>query len=332
MWYNGRMKKILDWRVVRWGQHVVRGFLDSHCSLHAAGLTYFSMLALIPILCCVLVLAKVAHVDHFAREQINAQIDVMITSVEQSQKEITPEDAAEDPALAKELKKKIAAEEFAKQARQFSDKLFEKIDKFDVGRLGWIGLAMLLWTVISSLGQVEVSVDEIWGVEKARPIWKKAYLYLFVALIVPVLAALAMSMPILNVVKNVIIATAGSTWLTKWVSDGLVWFIDSTVFRLLISIGFASLAFGYFLWVMPNCKVRVRSAWYGGLMTAVLFGAVLKLCAVAQVGIAKSSALYGSFAFLPIVLAWFYMSWQVVLLGACFVRAFDAEWNGGSRG
>lgn len=322
-WYNRRMKKFLDWKPIRWGRLVVTGFLDNHCSLHAAGLTYFSMLAMIPVLCCVLVLAKVAHVDRFARDQINAQIDALITNVEQGQKDITPEEAEEDPAKAKELKKKIAAEEFAKQARDFSDKLFEKIDKFDVRKLGWIGLAMLLWTVISSLGQVEVCMDEVWDVGKARPIWKKSYLYLFVALVMPVLAALAMSLPILSVVKDVIVATVGATWLTKWVSDGLVWFLDSWVFRLGISLGFASLAFGYFLWVMPNRKVSFRHAWYGGILTAVLFGAVLKLCAVAQVGIAKSSALYGSFAFLPIVLAWFYMSWQVILLGACMSRAFE---------
>ena len=235
------MKKILDWKIVRWGQCVAKGFLDNHCSLHAAGLTYFSMLALIPILCCILVVAKLAHVDTFARDQINAQIDAMITSVEQGQKEISPEEAEKDPEKAKELKKKIAAEEFAKQARQFSDKLFEKIDKFDVRKLGWIGFAMLLWTVISSLGQVEVSFDEIWGIPKARPIWKKAYLYLFVATVMPVLATLALSMPILNVVKDVIVSTMGATWLTKWVSDGLVWFIDFWGFRLLISLGFASI-------------------------------------------------------------------------------------------
>ena len=74
---------------------------------------------------------------------------------------------------------------------------------------------------------------------------------------------------------------------------------------------------------MPNCKFRFRHAWYGGLLTAVMFGAVLKVCAVAQVGIGKSSALYGSFAFLPIVLAWLYFSWQVILLGSCMVRAFS---------
>ena len=318
------MKSFLK-KIVNWGKNVVFSFLECHCSLHAAGLTYFSMLALIPVLCCILVLAKAVHVDQIARDQINARIDAMITSVEQGQKQITPEEAEQDPAKKKELKKQIAAEEFAKQARGFSDQLFGRIDKFDVGKLGWIGFAMLLWTVISSLGQVEVSFDEIWGISKARPIWKKAYLYLFVSTVMPVLGTLAMSMPILKVVKNVIVATMGATWLTKWVSDGLCWFIDWWPFRLAISLGFASVAFAYFLWVMPNGKVRFSRAWWGGILTAILFGAVLKVCAVAQVGIAKSSALYGSFAFLPIVLAWFYMSWQVILLGACMVRAFDAD-------
>lgn len=311
-------------RLLGWGKCVVQGFLDNHCSLHAAGLTYFSMLALIPVLCCIIVFAKMAHVDHYAREQLNAQIDSFITNIEKGQdselaKLATPQDEE------KARKKKIAAEEFASQARQFSDKLFSRIEKFDVRKMGWIGFALLLWTVISSLGQVEVCLNEIWDVEKPRPIWKKAYLYVFVATVMPILAILAMSMPILNVVKDVIVATMGSTWLTKWASDGLVWFIEFWAFKLLITLGFASLAFGYFFWVLPNCKVRWRNAWYGGLITAVLFGAVMKLCAIAQVGIAKSSALYGSFAFFPIILAWFYMSWQVILLGASMVRAFEKD-------
>ena len=311
-------------RLLGWGKCVVQGFLDNHCSLHAAGLTYFSMLALIPVLCCIIVFAKMAHVDHYAREQLNAQIDSFITNIEKGQdselaKLATPQDAE------KARKKRIAAEEFAHQARQFSDKLFARVEKFDVRKMGWIGFALLLWTVISSLGQVEVCLNEIWDVEKPRPIWKKAYLYVFVATIMPILAILAMSMPILNVVKDVIVATMGSTWLTKWASDGLIWFIEFWAFKLLITLGFASLAFGYFFWVLPNCKVRWSYAWYGGLITAVLFGAVMKLCAIAQVGIAKSSALYGSFAFFPIILAWFYMSWQVILLGASMVRAFEKK-------
>ena len=313
------MKKILSW-----SRRSVKGFLDNHCSLHAAGLTYFSMLALIPVLCCIVAVAKMAHVDHYAQEQMNAQIDSWITSIEKGQdSEIAKLTTPQDEERAR--KKRIATEEFARQARQFSDQLFGRIARFDVRRMGWIGFGLLLWTVISSLGQVEVCLNEIWGVAKPRPIWKRAYLYIFVAAVMPVLATLAMSLPVLNAVKDAIVATMGATWLTKWVSDGLVWFIDFWGFRLLISLSFASLAFGYFFWVLPNCKVSWRHALYGGGITAVLFGAVLKACAVAQVGIAKSSALYGSFAFLPIMLAWFYMSWQVILLGASMVRAFGEE-------
>ena len=42
-----------------------------------------------------------------------------------------------------------------------------------------------------------------------------------------------------------------------------------------------------------------------------------------SVGIAKSSALYGSFAFLPIILTWLYIGWQIILLGACMVKSFE---------
>ena len=82
---------------------------------------------------------------------------------------------------------------------------------------------------------------------------------------------------------------------------------------------------------MPNCRVQFRAAVYGGMITAFFFGAWVKICAVAQIGIAKSSTLYGSLAFLPIVLAWMYMSWQIILLGACAVREFEKRLSAGKR-
>ena len=307
-------------RFVNWCKVTVKGFLDNHGSMHAAGLTYFSMLALVPILCILLLAAKTFGAQDYVKAQINGQIDVMISNIEHGQDDDLAAVAASDDAKREE--KRLAAQEFGRQARDLSNQLFERIDQFDVGTLGWIGFGMLLWTVISSIGMVEVSFNEIWGVAKPRPIWKRALLYLFVSVVLPVLAALAMSVPVLNVVKNVIVATAGATSLTKWLSDGLVWFLDSWVLRFAITLGFASVAFAFVFAVIPNCRIRFRHAWWGGLVTAVVFGAWMKACAVAQVGIAKSSALYGSFAFLPIILAWLYMSWQIVLIGANMVHAF----------
>jgi YihY family inner membrane protein len=312
--------KIRDSRFAKWCRATVKTFLDNHCSMHAAGLTYFSMLAMVPILCILLLAAKTFHADEFVRREINERIDVMITNIEKGQDDELAAVAALDDDQRR--CRKETAQEFGRQAREMSNALFEKIEGFDVGTLGWIGFALLLWTVVSSVGMVEVSFNEIWEVEKPRPVWKRALLYLSVVVLAPLIGALAMSVPIMNVVKNVIVATLGATWLTQWASDGLIWFLDSWILRVAVSFFFASLDFAVMFWLLPNCRVGFRAAWHGGLLTAALFGGWMKLCAVAQVGIAKSSALYGSFAFLPIVLAWLYMSWQIVLFGSCAARSF----------
>lgn len=303
---------------------LIMSFLNNKCSMHAAGLTYFALLAIIPVLCCVLVAAKACKVDQIAREQINARIDAFIEEIEKGQDDKIAQYLPSKSDEERE-KKRIAAKELATTARNISSELFKRVEQFDVGTLGWIGFGFLLWTVISSLASVESSFNQIWDVPEARKIWKRAYMYLFIMVVIPVLATVAMSVPILNIVKNIILATLGATWLTKWAGDGIIWLLDSTAFRMALTLFFSSLLFGFVYWVLPNCKVPWKYAWTGGFVTAFFFGAWIKLCAVAQVGIAKSSALYGSFAFLPIVLAWLYMSWQIVLLGACLTRELQKK-------
>ncbi len=310
-----------------WGRTVVKGFLGNNCAMHAAGLTYFSMLALVPSLCLLLFAAKMCGIDDYARRAINTHIDRMIENVEKGQDDDVVHTLADVNVLSEEEleKKRIAALEFGSQARTISNDIFDRIDRFDIGTLGWVGFVFLLWTVISSLGMVEVSFNQIWGVAKPRPVWKRAYMYMFVSIILPVLVTLAMSLPILNVAKDVIVATLGATWLTKWVGDGLVWLLDSWIIRFAFTFAVASLNFALLFYLMPNCPVNFKAAWQGGAITAILYGGWMKACAIAQVGIAKSSALYGSFAIFPILLAWMYMSWEIILLGANMVYAFQKE-------
>ncbi len=310
-----------------WGRTVVKGFLGNNCAMHAAGLTYFAMLALVPSLCLLLFAAKMCGIDDYARRAINTHIDRMIENVEKGQDDDVVHTLADVNVLSEEEleKKRIAALEFGSQARTISNDIFDRIDRFDIGTLGWVGFVFLLWTVISSLGMVEVSFNQIWGVAKPRPVWKRAYMYMFVSIILPVLVTLAMSLPILNVAKDVIVATLGATWLTKWVGDGLVWLLDSWIIRFAFTFAVASLNFALLFYLMPNCPVNFKAAWRGGAITAILYGGWMKACAIAQVGIAKSSALYGSFAIFPILLAWMYMSWEIILLGANMVYAFQKE-------
>ena len=279
---------------------IVKRFLQNNCSLHAAGLTYFALLAVMPVLCCILVLAKACHVDEYAKARINTEIDAMIVRIEDGQNDKLIS-YLPGFSTAEQDQKRLAAKEFATQAREISNTLFSRVDNFDIGTFGWIGFGFLLWTVISSLASVEDSFNAIFEAKESRPIWKRAYMYLLIMIVLPVLAAVAMSLPILNVAKV----------------------LDLGVIRLALTLVLSTMFFAFFYWLIPNCKVQWKAAIYGGALTALLFGGWLKLCAIAQVGIAKSSALYGSFAFLPIVLAWLYMSWQIVLIGACTVKELE---------
>lgn len=315
-------------KFVKWGWDIITSFLDNHCTMHAAGLTYFSLLAVVPVLCVLLFTAKICGADMYARDQVNSYIDTMIAELEKGQDDQVVKFFSDVNIMSNESveQKRQVALEFGTQARKVSNQLFDRIDKFDIKTLGWIGFLFLLWTVISSIGMVEESFNEIWGVKSPRPIWRRAFLYLTLTTVLPIFTAAILSMPVMAGVKNVLEHTFGATVLTKWFSDSVIWFLESPVFKGLFVLSMTTISFGFFFWVMPNCRVPKRHALAGGFLTAVMLGSWMKLCAIAQVGIAKSSALYGSFAFLPIVLAWCYMSWQIILLGATVVRALG-DWN-----
>ncbi len=300
----------------------MKRFSESNCSLHAAGLTYFSMLALMPALCILLSLAKVLGAGDLIQSRVNEQIETSIKTIEEGQESpflaVITGHNEEQNSTSEERRE--AAHEFAAQARSLSNSLFERVAAFDVGKLGWIGVIFLLWTVISSIAMVEVSLNEIWNVRSNRAIWKQCYLYVGVGVAMPILVLLAVSPQLLKIAKDAIISLGGSLWIVKSVSKGLVALIDSAAFRCFMEIFFSSLSLAFLYWFLPNTRVAFKSAWKGGSVAAFLLWGWMKLCTVAQIGIAKSSMLYGSFALLPIILAWMYMSWQIMLFGAVLAR------------
>ena len=350
--------------LVRFFSTMFTSFGEHRCGLHAAGLTYFSILGFIPVLCMLMVCAKACGVGHYARDKINEQIDAFITQVEKGQEEVAaaaakvaspeaaatvcdaadPQPAPAETATAQKtlagipivvddkaqmaLYKARASKDLALQARKFSNEMFDRIDQVDLTTLGWIGFGLLMWTVVSTLGHVETAVNEIWLVGKARPIWRKFIVYLFVVIVLPIFMSLAVSLPIIRVVKTALDATLGATSYTRWVGDALVNLLTSRLFGFFITLIFSALAFAILLKIMPNRRVGFRSAFRAGVFTSLLIGVWMRLCTTAGVGISKWGAMYGSFAALPIVLAWIYMSWQIVLLGSCMSYAFECVHRG----
>jgi membrane protein len=74
---------------------------------------------------------------------------------------------------------------------------------------------------------------------------------------------------------------------------------------------------------MPNTKISIRS----GILAAVVAGTVFQLVQWVyikfQIGVTSQSAIYGSFAALPLFLGWLQISWMIVLFGAEIAHASE---------
>ncbi len=294
--------------LLRLGTLVATGFKRSKCSLHAASLTFFSLMALIPVLALTLSMARAFGGAELAKAQLNQQLDNWMIQMEQAAEAKVRETGIneQDEPAHQELTKT-----FSTQVREVADKLFAQIDQLGFGTLGGIGAVMLLWTVISVLGKVESSFNEVWGVEKPRPLVRKFADYLAVIMILPFLITAASTVPVASMVTGFMDQNVGGT-----ASDAFRSLLNSGLFKTSVTLATGTLTFAFLLGFMPNTCVKTVPALVGGFITVVLFAGWLKLCTMLQIGIAKYSALYGGFAVLPILLMWVYASWQIILLGS----------------
>jgi len=297
-------------KALRFVSLVIDGFKRNKCPLHAGALTFHSLMALVPILVLALALARTFGVGDIARRQIDVRVNEWLEQFGQAE-ETAGEEAPATGGEAAAPREETALQSFTAQVKEVTDKLYTQVESIHFGTLGGIGLVMLLWAAISVLVKVEQSFNAVWGVEKPRSWVRRFFDYLGVILILPFLITAVSSVPIASKVIMLMNKAVGGEAAETFQS-----LLLSPPFKTGMTLLFGTLTFAFLLGFMPNERVRVRSALIGGFVTIVLFSLWLKLCAALALGIAKYSALYGSFAVLPILLMWVHMSWQIVLLGA----------------
>ena len=336
---------------------VWHGFKEDECPLHAASLTYTSLMAIVPVLALALALARVFGGEELARTQLKKLVGSQfgVSSVATNAIEVTPRATVEPtpsetvgpltpvagmpPPAATNIVAlaptgisnavvvaaaghgaatgpEATGETFdiGEKLEGLIDTSFDRIAEINFAALGGIGLALLVWMVISVLGRVESSFNRVWGVSKGRALWRKFTDYLSVLLILPFLVLAATSIPAAELVTRFVAGDARETVQTL---------MEAPILRKTAVLLLTSLVFMFIIRFMPNTRVRLVPGFTGGVVTAILFMVWLRLCATFQVGVARSSALYGGFAIVPILLAWVYVSWQVVLFGAEVAFAFQ---------
>ena len=168
--------------------------------------------------------------------------------------------------------------------------------------LGSIGL---LVTTIVTMIVIEQAFNEIWQVKQPRPFMKKMLIYLAAMVIGPLLLGLGIYL------SGALFASA-SGWFPT-LSAGFK-FMSTIVPSLLAFIVFV-LAYR----VLPYAKVEWRDALTGALFAGLAYELTKFGFAFFITQAAFYKTVYGTFAILPLMLIWIYITWWVTLAGAVIV-------------
>ena len=187
------------------------------------------------------------------------------------------------------------------QQAEVLDYLFSFVDnalaRTQGGLVATVALVMLFWSIIQVFSSIESAFNNIWEVKSTRSIARQWGDYLAVILIVPILWVVANS-----VGRHTKELLGENTWyflmLSKFMSMIFIWIM-----------------FTFLYLIIPNAKVKLRSALTAGIAAGTIFLLFQWGYVYAQKAMTSYNAIYGSFAALPLFLIWIQISWEILLIG-----------------
>ncbi len=252
----------------QWISLSIKDFYRNRCILWAAALTYTTVFALIPLLA---VTFSLFHAFGGLKE-LEEKIRPLILKV-----------------LVPGAQEKLITT---------IDSLIERLN---AGAIGAVGTVLVFLAAIFLIGQLEMILNEIWGLKKHRPFFYRLALYWTAITVGPPLLALSIGIP----------ATLSSYQAVSWLEN----YINLDFFTFLPYI-LIWCAFTGLYTFMPNTKVRFLPAAIGGIMGGTIWQ-------IAGIGftlytsrVLVYSKIYGSLGVIPLFFLWLFISWSVFLLGA----------------
>lgn len=248
-------------------------FFKDKCPLHASALTYYSMLSIVPVAALAFGISRGFGLQDALRKKLTEELPGHL--------------------------------EIVQSIMDFADALLEVSRS---GLIAGIGIVLLLWAAVRVLGNIEQTLNSIWGVKRARPFVRKFSDFLTILIIGPVISFSSSSLAVY--------ITSQVTTLTR--ESHFLDLIDPLLFYLLKLTPYFLiwLLFTLTYMIIPNTKVKFKAALYGAVVAGTLFQWLQGFYLQFQFGAAKYSAIYGTFAALPLFLIWLQFSWFILLLGS----------------
>lgn len=257
--------------VLRYPFALVRDLLTGELNLRAMGLVYTTLLSLVPLAAFAFAVLKGLGVH----------------------RDLEP--------LIYEFLRPIG-----ERATELTAQFMNFVDNVRGDVLGSVGLAFLLYTVISTIQKLEEAFNFAWHVERPRSIMRRVSEYLSLMVVGPVFIVVVFSL------FGALGSHSAMRWLTVHEPFG-------TVVRAFGVIGpflFVTGVFTFLYSFVPNTRVRLKAAFIGGLVAGLLWAGSGALFARIVAASTQMVAIYAGFAIFLATLIWIYLSWLIVLIGA----------------
>jgi membrane protein len=191
-------------------------------------------------------------------------------------------------------------------ATQLSESVMQFVANMRGVLFGSIGLAFLVYTVISTVQKVETGFNFVWRVEHPRSFARRFTEYLGVMILGPILLAVALGL----------LASAQNSPFALWVDAvaPLAWTLSAA--RQILPYVIVTIVFTMMYAFIPNTKVEFRAALIGGIAAGIIWALVGKAFTAFIVYSSSLVAVYTGFAIVLTTLIWVYLSWLILLIGA----------------
>lgn len=258
-------------RAVRLGQAVIVDLREGQLTLRAMSLVYTTLLSLVPLLAFAFSVLKGLGVHN----QLEPALLRLLAPLGES------------------------AHEVAAQITAF-------VERVNVKVLGTVGVAFLIFTVLSLVHKVEDAFNAIWHIRRTRGLAQRFAGYLSVLLIGPFLVVAALGLTA-SLMSNALVQQV----LAIGPLGDLVHLGARLAPYLLVTAAFTVTYI-----FIPNTRVRPVAAFAGGLVAGLLWESVGWLFGAFVVGSTKYTAIYSGFAILVLFMVWVFLCWLIVLVGA----------------
>lgn len=192
------------------------------------------------------------------------------------------------------------------RASEITDHVIGFVDNVSGSTLASVSVAILLFSALSMAQKVESSFNFVWRVDRPRSFARRFSEYLSVMLVGPLLMSVAMGF----------IATLASTAARTRIGRIEIVGAWLTAFSGLVPYLLVIASFSFLYVFVPNTRVRLVPAVIGGAFAGVLWAGGGSLLASFVLSVSRTEAIYSGFAIVIVAMAWLYLSWLILLLGA----------------